>query len=251
MLGFNLRQALLYSFTPNRLGFCGPQDNKSGKIIFDYLANKKEKEDKIIKKILKNFQGVYLYCRLIAKKNRIKDPFDSRVLEAYWIGNSLLEKITFSDLKNLISSEFVGPKLLTKNKALNIVNKIPEGVLPHHSFHVLFIGSITGSIILKGKLLNLCRISWGRVKRIKNNGANKQEKQIIVQYRPLAIKNKKIYLGKIKNKEILWDSKFLPELKAGDAVSFHWNFVCGILSGSQRKNLEKYTKRNLRLLKYQ
>lgn len=163
---------------------------------------------KKIRKILEQFKGAYPYYKLIAKSNKIKDPFDENVVRAYWIGNKLLEKA--------------------------------ENIKSHHSYHVLVVGSVTGKIILKGKLLDLCRIGWGKVEKIKNQ-------KIKVIYRPLTTRGK-IKLGKPIKKDIDWDQSLLPKVKIGDWVSFHWNQAVEILTDNDKKNLEKYTRLTLNYL---
>ena len=39
------------------------------------------------------FEGAWPYLQLIAAANRIDDPLDPRVVDAYWVGNGLLDKV--------------------------------------------------------------------------------------------------------------------------------------------------------------
>ena len=74
-----------YAFGPNRLHMCGPDMNR------EVLAYMNEGvTDTGLTNILKEFQALHPYLTKIAHTNQIKDPFDSRVVEAYWIGNELL-----------------------------------------------------------------------------------------------------------------------------------------------------------------
>jgi len=127
-----LKLAALYGIKPHSLGFCGPKDKGA---LLNYLKGKSASRQtgKKIRKILEQFKGAYPYYELIAKNNGIKDPFDERVVRAYWVGNKLLEK---------------DPKL-------------------YHCHHVLVVGSVTGRIKLEGKLKDLCRVSWGKVEELK------------------------------------------------------------------------------------
>jgi len=145
-----LRLAAVFGFYPHKLGFCGPQDPLDTKTIFDFISGKSVPEQKV-RNILERFESAFLYYKLIAKKNNIKDPFDEKVVKAYWIGNDFLEKVSHKDLENLVHNEFAKKDI-----------KIPKGSVAHHSFHVLVVGSVTGRIELKDNLLDLCRITWGR-----------------------------------------------------------------------------------------
>ena len=100
MAGF--KKAISYSLKPHELGFCGPQGvNNSKNILREYLAGKKYAE-KLIRELLDEFKGASNYFRLIADSNSIKDYFDHKVIEAYWLGNELLDKVKVKDLKRMI-----------------------------------------------------------------------------------------------------------------------------------------------------
>ncbi|MBU1102681.1 hypothetical protein KJ853_03450, partial [Patescibacteria group bacterium] len=118
---------------------------------------------------------------------------------------------------------------------------------PHHSFHILVLGSITGRVNFEGdtKLKDVCRVGWGRViKKIKNQ---KSKIKILVEYQPL-VENKTLKLGTPKQKEIFWDKNLIPKIKIGDWVSFHWNYLVQVLSTSEMANLKKYTLNTLKSL---
>jgi len=259
--------AALYGLIPNQLGFCGPQQNLLRKFIAGKLMIPE------IVPVLEKFEAAYAYYELIAKKNKIKTgPLNKRVIEAYWIGNELLDKVTADDLRQMIIDKFTKPGLLSKEKAAALAKQIPDSAKPHHSFHVLILGSITGRVNFTGdtKLKDICRIGWGRVTRIvipacaspmasaRRAKAGVQTKKagfrvkhgmtntakIIVKYNPLVGK-KFLQFGKARDKEIFWDKEILPETKTGDWVSFHWNYAIQILREIDIINLFKYTKNTL------
>jgi hypothetical protein len=89
--------AARYSFMPNKLKYCGPED--TDQILFDYVKGKADK--RAVKQILEQFNALYLYLNLIAKHNN-KDVFDNEVVEAYWLGNKLLDNVPPEYIKNLI-----------------------------------------------------------------------------------------------------------------------------------------------------
>ncbi|MFC2047471.1 DUF6390 family protein, partial [Chloroflexota bacterium] len=59
-----------YAFMPNKLGYCGSNDNRA---LFDYCAAKHT--DPGLVAILKKFEAAYPYLKLIASNNNISDPF--------------------------------------------------------------------------------------------------------------------------------------------------------------------------------
>lgn len=235
-----LRIAAAYSIPSFALGFCGPQDKKSRKILFDFVSGKSGLEKKV-RKIFEQFEAAYHYYQLIAKKNNIADPLNEKVVKAFWVGNSLLEKITSEDLKRLIMTDFCRPGLLTKKEAEERVKMVRPGALPHHSFHVLVLGAIAGRVKLEGAMLDLCRPGWGRVIEIQSS------KFKVQNYRPLVL-GKKIKLGREIEKEIGWDKKIVPDVKVGDWVSFHWGQACEVLTPQEVKDLKHYTQKTIDLL---
>src|SRR4030042_3492390 len=163
-----LKIAAYYSLPSFSLGFCGPQDKTSRKTLYNFAVGKPVSENSV-REIFKKFEAAYSYYKLIAVKNNISDPLDKQVVKAFWVGNSLLEKATGNDLKKMVLTEFTKPGLLSQEEARGKVNKIPLAAKPHHSFHALFLGSVTKRVSLEGVMLDLCRIGWGRVKKVKSN----------------------------------------------------------------------------------
>ncbi len=235
-----LKIAARFGFRPHYLGLCGPKQARQQKLLQKFLQG--EVSTRKMEAVFRKFLGAYSYYKVIARSNKIKNPFDKRVVSAYWIGNELLDKVKTEDLRKMIAREFVGPDLLPKEIALKKAGAVPVGSKPHHSFHVLVIGSVTGSVDFKNtKLKDLCRIGWGRVKRVK-------AKSCLVEYQPL-VGEKKIKLGKSVKKEIIWDKNLVPKVKIGDWLAFHWDYSAQILTQKDVKNLRKYTLNTLNTLK--
>lgn len=225
-----LKKAISYSLKPHELGYCGPQDTEKTKVILrDYLLGKDYPASKI-KNLLKEFHGSYAYYELIAQKNNIKNVFDEKVIEAYWIGNSLLTKIKKADIKNLILTEFTKPGLLSKEKAKKIIKKIPDKFALNHSFHVFFVGSITNRVKLDKGEKEKCKTGWGKILDI-NKGKNKLKIQTTTLF-PFQ-KNKIITID--------WDENILPRIKKIYFVAYHWGRAVEKLTKQQFRNLEKYT----------
>lgn len=229
-----------YAFMPNKLNFCGPDKNRD---LFEYCHS--QKVDQGLKLILKEFQVLYPYLKLIAHSNQIKDLFDERVIEAYWIGSQLLENIGKSRLYNHLIDEQQLKKKLNKKLLKKVINKISLDAKPHHNFHVLSVWKRTGHLDVMHTLnsMDLCRISWGKVK-----GVNKAD--LKVEYQPLILKNDRLSLGKHILEKVnyrIGDKGFIEKPKKGDWISMHWGFACEVLSDWQVANLKKYTLENIDL----
>ena len=230
-----------YAFMPNKLSFCGPDKNKD---LFHYCQA--QEVDQGLDLILKAFQTLYPYLKFIAQTNQIKDPFDERIIEAYWIGNQLLENVSKSRLYNHLLDEQQLKKKLNKKLLKKVVDKIPLGAKPHHSFHVLSVWKRTGHLDVMHTLntMDLCRIGWGKIKKI-------NQSNLEVEYQPLAIENDKLKLGTLIRQKILYqisDSGFIKKPRLNQLISFHWGFACEVLNEHQVKNLKKYTEESIQLV---
>src|SRR3989338_7492357 len=89
-----------YSSAPNFFGYCGPDENDN---LIDHL--KEKVADKEVEVILSQFNTLFSYLKLISTENKIKDPFNQKVVEAYWIGNSLLDNIANRDYVYLLQEK--------------------------------------------------------------------------------------------------------------------------------------------------
>ncbi|PIY72003.1 hypothetical protein COY87_03190 [Candidatus Roizmanbacteria bacterium CG_4_10_14_0_8_um_filter_33_9] len=237
-----------YSVAPNFFGYCGPDENKS---LTDHL--KEGIADQEVQSILSEFETLYLNLTLIAKENNISDKFDKKVVEAYWLGNQLLQHISSKDYSYLLDEKFHLAKKLG-NKGLNILtHKLnTQKIYPHHSFHVFNIFKRTGNdpSFHTLRTMDECRIGWGRViksqisKFKSQNG--KTDVIVMVETKPLLLKDNKLMLGNAIKKESkinYKDTLLCVDLKQGDWVSFHWGHVCDKLTLSQVKNLKYYTQK--------
>lgn len=239
-----LKLAALYGLMPNRLGYCGSQKSQEQEMLHHFLEGRITSNK--IKPVLEKFEAAYAYYRLIAAKNKIKDPFDERVVGAYWIGNELLEKISGDDLKKMIIKDFTRPGLLTNADAKKRLANIPKNSKPHHSFHVFILGTITGRVDLSDiKLKDICRVSWGKIIKIRKRS---KRLKIIVKYQPIILKGKKVTLGRFVKKEINWDGKIVENIKIGDWVSFHWGMLAQVIDRKEIFNLKKYTQNTIKEL---
>ena len=230
-----------YAFMPNKLSFCGPDKNRD---LFYY--SHQQEADQGLSLILKEFQVLYPYLKFIAQSNQIEDPFDEKVIEAYWLGNHLLENITKSGLYNHLLDEQQLKKKLNKKLLAKVVSKIPLGAKPHHSFHVLSVWKRTGhlDVIHTLNTMDLCRISWGRIKKI-------DWPNLEIAYQPLVLEDGRLKLGATVGQKVLIEinnSGFIKKPRLGQWISFHWGFACEILNKQQVANLKKYTQESIHLV---
>lgn len=227
-----------YSFGPNRLHYCGPDANKELQTLIESGEN-----DIGLSHLLKQFKTLYPYLRQIAQANKISDPFDTRVVEAYWLGNELLETVERRTLYNfLVDNLRVKDKI--NNKEFNwLTEKIEKGAVPHHSFHVFNIWQQAGHNDLLSDLerMDECRISSGVV-------TNVSGPEITVSAEPLVYENGKFSLGPAVSKNLtrqLEAEYDIEQIKPGQIVSIHWSVPCEVITPAQAQTLRKYTLKNI------
>jgi len=227
-----------YAFGPNRLHYCGPDRNREMKDMID-----DGNEDFGLRHLLEQFKTLFPYLKHIAVANGIRDPFDPRVVEAYWLGNELLETIEKRQLHRFLIDDLRVKDKLKKNDFSWLEEKIGQGALPHHSFHVLNIWSQEGHTDLLESVNRMgeCQISSGQV--IEINGP-----KITVSTEPLIYEGGKLVLGLpitrvlIRNLESEYD---IEQIKIGEIVSIHWGVPCEVINKKQAEILRKYTLKNI------
>jgi hypothetical protein len=236
---------LKYAFAPNVLKFCGPSDTGS---LFDGL---KEKDlGREMRELLLKFSGALPYLQLIAQKNAIKDIFDPKVVEAYWLGNDLLKNVSAKDIFGHTEERFRN-KMDKKDWSWLVSGSIPQAK-PFHAFHVFDIYRRAG-LIQSGMKVNIletmdkCRISWSKVVSVdltKNEKDNLSFGTALVEYNPLEFSEKKLILGNSTTREVYLINS---QIKKGDEVSIHWDYVCDKLTPYQKNNLMNWTNYHLNL----
>ncbi|MBV8084756.1 MAG: hypothetical protein JO247_08065 [Chloroflexi bacterium] len=225
-----------YGFMPNHLGYCGGDDNRE---LFEYGAA--GQADAGLMPILRQFTGALPYLKLIAGANDIVDPFDERVVEAYWLGNDLLERVEVRQLYDDLVERFRGK--LSPQAMTWVAGKAPAGARPHHNFHVFDVHSRAGEQGHSLETMDNCRISWGKVLADVNG-------QLFVERQPLVLLDGKLALGA----PVLFPASrqyqgrgFVHEGPVGAYVSLHWGWVCELLTPRQLSALQRNTMHHLRL----
>ena len=234
--------AARYAFMPNKLQYCGGDHNDQ---LFQYGAH--NISDPLLGPLLREFETMMPYLRLIAEANKIADPFDYRVVEAYWIGNDLLKNITLDRLYWHFVDGLKLKKKLSPEQFTKLMGEIPHDTKPHHSFHVFNLWQRTGHLNSRHTLdtMNDCRIGWGQIMGVIDN-------QLEILTSDLEVNDNQIILGAPKKKNINYKFSgqgFILNPTIDDWVAFHWGFACDILTQKQKDDLEFYTKYNLKNIK--
>ena len=228
-----------YAFGPNRLGYCGPASADElfaqATVGHDLAALRHEAEQ---------FEGAFPYLRLIATANGISDPLDARVVEAYWLGNELLDRVDPRMFGRSLDERF--RRRLRGDGWRWLSDKPNVGGLPVHAFHVLDVFPRVG-LMRSGatdnvlKVMDSCRIRWGRV-------SERIGDELVVNAVPLAMVEGRLQVGPPRAERISGFRDglgFVAQVAPGDVVSIHWDWACDVLDERQLSALQSWTKREL------
>jgi hypothetical protein len=223
-----------YAFMPNHLGYCGGDDDQ---LLLEHAAA--GEADRSLAPLLAKFTGAVPYLRTIASANGISDPFDERVVEAYWLGNQLLDRVEARDLYRSLEERF--GRQLTGRLREQVLRKPPRGAKPFHLFHVVDVYRHLESQEIGMAAMESCRISWGRVTAV--DGA-----ALMVDRRPLVMSDGRLALGAARSERVLRALSgrgFTDDVVVGDWVATHWGWTCEVLDARKVANLERYTTLHL------
>ena len=226
-----------YAYPPNALGLCGAEESRT---LLEYgTANE---SDDGLAELARAFDGAWPYLVLIAGANRIHDPLDPRVVEAYWVGNELLDGVTARALARHVEDRFKGRVGRSWER---IVDAVAGGAVPHHTFHVFavypWLGLLrTGDVAQPLSVLDRCRITPALVEAV-------DAEMVTVLAPSLQWDGKTLALGRWERRIARSRSEGLGFVapSAGDWVSLHWDFVCDRLTPAQAATLLRASKRAL------
>ena len=227
-----------YAYPPNALGYCGADETRT---LLEYGAA--GASDGGLAELARTFEGAWPYLSLIAAANRIDDPLDPRVVEAYWVGNGLLDRVRADDLARHVEDRFRGRIGRTWRRVLDTV---AAGAVPHHAFHVFavypWLGLLrTGVVDQPLHVLDQCRTTAALVESTDRDTARVLARGLVWDGQTLA-------LGAWASRDVRWrdDGRGLvSDLRPGDWVSLHWDVVCDRLTPMAAVRLERVTRRVL------
>jgi hypothetical protein len=226
-----------YAYPPNSLGLCGADEPRT---LLEY--GEAGESDGGLAELARTFEGAWPYLTLIAGENRLEDPLDPRVVEAYWVGNELLAHVPPATLARHVRERFRG-RLGTALDAVPGV--VAAGAVPHHCFHVFalypWLGLLRSGIVDEPlRVLDQCRITPGLVLAVESDAAD-------VLAEPLLWEDDRLRLGEPVRRRVHWqdDGRAFARPQPGDLVSLHWDFVCDVLTADAAARLAAVTRRVL------
>ncbi|WP_199740281.1 DUF6390 family protein [Saccharopolyspora rhizosphaerae] len=232
-----------YAYPPNELGYCGPPSAEE--LLSSASAEDVVSESELVRRA-RDFDGAWAYLEVISAGTGT-DPLDPAVVEAYWIGSPLLEQVDPVRFGATVRARFAD-QVGARFSGLPAGRFETSEALPHHSFHVFevypwvgMLGRGDGEPALS--VLDQCRIRWGRVLAVEGDRA-------VVRSRPLRWDGRQLSWGPEREERPRWADRgrsLLRDIKPGDQVSMHWDWVCDRLNDRQLAALRDCTDRQLRL----
>jgi hydrogenase maturation factor len=240
-----IRLAACYAFPPNSRGYCGKSSFPA--VLRSSLQAAGAARDAALAPELKCFKAHYAYLSLIARENRM-EPFDREVVEAFWIGNRLLDNVSHDALRSFMTRDLfkvdgsIGAK--GRARAEKLAASLPEGMLPHHSFNPLYIRFVSDSVERSVENLDSCCITWGRVLSVSPESATLMRNSIAIDAQGRFI------IRPMESKVSLESCgmRFVDDAAEGDVLSVHWGMAIEKLSPERAAALERYTRMNVDVL---
>jgi hypothetical protein len=212
-----------YAYPPNELGYCGPDGAAA---LLDTGAPAE------IARRARAFEGAWSYLEFIAAAAGVDDPLDAAVVEAYWVGNDLLDEVESAALVAWLRDRFAGQIGGTWRAAA-------DRATAHHSFQVFEVYPWAAMLGRTGTLvavsvLDRCRIRTGTVLGVTGETAT-------VRSHPLVWTGGVLAPGPALDEVVSWSAdgrSLLPGLSPGDLVSLHWDWVCDVITEDRRTRIE-------------
>jgi len=227
-----------YAYPPNQLGYCGPPD--AAHLLAHGPATTDDRE---VAARARRFEGAWAYLEVIASAAGIDDPLDPRVVEAYWVGNDLTDRV-----------DPAFPARLTdrfRGQGGGFWASLPPGAgtlaRPHHSFHVFavypWVGLLGSGPEVALSVLDRCRIRWGEVVSVDGEEA-------AVRSRPLVWDGGRLDLGDERIERVRREATgraLAAGVSVGDPVALHWDWVCDRLTPARVATLAAVSAAQLEL----
>lgn len=265
-----------YAYPPNELGYCGPSESEpllaaAGHAPDDRASPSRRalpgsRSPTDLRRLAEQFDGAWCYLETLARGTGLEDPLDHRVVEAYWLGSPLLERLEGAEFARAVTGRFADQPgarlsgLAPADSSPHLPGHSPDHFLgrstgrsdgtarAHHAYHVFEVYPWTGLLgVGDGQpalgILDRCRVRWGRVLAVDADRA-------LVRSRPLTWDGTRLALGPPRTELPRWASggrSLLPRVAAGDRVALHWDWICDALSERQLTELRRRTAEQLEL----
>ncbi len=208
-----------YAYPPNELGYCGPEGAHE-MLVPGAVAE--------IGRRARLFDGAWVYLEFLAGVLGTDDPLSAPVVEAYWIGNDLLDAVDPAALLEHLSVAFAGQVGGTWRSSASRARA-------HHSYQVFEVYP-WAAMLRRGlppgpavSVLDRCRIRIGVVNKVDGEW-------VTVTSRLLRWDGAALVRADPTDELVRWaveGQSLLASPVVGDTVALHWDWVCDVLTPDQ------------------
>ena len=227
-------QFACFALPPNAYGYCGPADLD---LVAELVATGESAADEM-RAVAQQFEGAWPYLQFLSESVG-SDPLAAEVVEAYWIGNSLLADVDTLAWGNSVDDRF-------RSRAGSRWRVLADGIaggVPNHAFHVFCVYPWVG-LLRAGftdhalEVIDQCRIRWGTVVEVIGS-------EVLVRSAPLTWDGRRLGHGPERIETVRLPVEDTSAVSKGDAVALHWDYVCQVLSARQLEYLIRYHDRHM------
>jgi len=127
------------------------------------------------------------------------------------------------------------------SRADRLAAHLPARPIPHHLFHVAFVGvgAVTGHVPTTLPNMESCRPAWASVI------APGPGPELTVERPSLVVDRGRLGFGAVRRLGLRFDPAVVPGVHAGHEVAIHWGWPALVLSARQSAALREYSRRSL------
>jgi hypothetical protein len=221
-----------FSIATNRLAYCGPSDAEPAL----YQAVVTGRGSDRAREALARFEALMPYLEAIGSANG-RDPFDREVVEAYWLGNPLLEAVDRPRFLRLL--EALTRRGLPPSVARRLAAHLPPVPVAHHAFHVAYVGvgAVTGHVPTTVPNIESCRPAWADVVAVR-------PAELDLVGPSVRAAGPRLELTGAVRRTVRYDAKALADVRVGSRVAVHWSWPALVLAEPELGELERWTRRS-------
>jgi hypothetical protein len=222
-----------FSIATNRLAYCGPADAEPA--LYDAIVTGRGSDR--ARAALSRFEALMPYLEAIGTAHG-RDPFDREVVEAYWIGNRLLDGVDRRGFLALL--EALTRRGLPPSVARRLAEHLPPHPLAHHAFHVSYVGvgAVTGHVPTTVPNVESCRPAGATVVAVRNG-------ELDVAGPTVRAAGPRLELGGTSVRTVRYDPKVLDDVRVGSRLAVHWSWPALRLDDRSAGELDRWTARAL------
>lgn len=232
-----------FAYPPNELGYCGPDASRE---LLERVAAETASgvgaAGPGLRRLSAEFEGAWPYLTLLAGAAGVDDPLDAAVVEAYWIGSPLLDRVAAPDLGRSVEDRFRdrGPGAWA-----GLATTIGLGV-PHHSFHVCCVSPWIG-LLRRGivdaplHVVDRCRIRWAAVDAVHGDTAVVAGPTLVWSDGRLDIGPDVTQVVRLRRDGL----GLVDAVRPGQHVALHWDWICDRLTPARQRRLQRWTRHSL------